>query len=51
MTPILQMRKLRPSGLHNLPRVMEAGKSGTRSSNVNHTSCLGPDSARCWLTS
>ena len=47
ITPILQMRKLRPSGLHNLHMVTETRKSGTRSNNTNHLLCLGPNSARC----
>ena len=47
ITPILQMRKLRPSGLYNLPMVMETRNSGTRSNNANHPLCLEPNSARC----
>ncbi|ELR53079.1 Carcinoembryonic antigen-related cell adhesion molecule 16, partial [Bos mutus] len=48
IAPILQMRKLRPSGLYNLPMVMETRNSGTRSNNTNHPLCLEPNSAR-WL--
>ena len=46
IAPILQMRKLRPSGLHNLPIVMKTRNNGTRSNNTNHPLCLGPNSAR-----